>query len=139
MYFGGHVREEDEIESSSKNWLSISRYALHREVKEEINYDHYADAHEIPLCIWDKTNERSIKHLALCYVKTVNFDTFKGKLDTNEFIATGNTESGKILKVEEIAQDMSKLESWSKVILKEIFNISIDKGQMDLFTKNYIG
>lgn len=136
LYFGGHIREEDKIDCPDKDWFSVSRYALHREIKEELNFDYYADNQETPLCIWDKSNDRSLKHLALCHVIEVNFNILKFKLDHNEFITKGNTKSGKVLDLSEVKEMYEKLEPWSKVIMHKVFNFSPSSEQVDFINKN---
>jgi len=122
LYLGGHIRQEDLIESGDKDLLSVSRYALHREVKEEIGIDYYPEAEGNPICIWDTSNDRSEKHLAMCHLKEVDFETLKIKLDKNEFITSGSTKSGKVLEIQELVKDHQKLEGWSKLILTRVFN-----------------
>ena len=122
LYLGGHIREEDLIESEDANLLSVLRYALHREVKEETGIDYYPEKGGELLCIWDTSNERSEKHMAICHVMEADFDTLKIKLDKNEFITSGYTKSGKVLDISELFEKYPELEEWSKTILKEIFS-----------------
>nr|VFK58308.1 MAG: Predicted phosphoesterase, NUDIX family [Candidatus Kentron sp. TC] len=132
LYFGGHIREEDRIESEKKDLLSVSRYALHREVKEETGIDYYPDREYSPICIWDGSNDKSKKHLAMCYVMETDLDTLKPKIDKNEFANSGNTRSGKVLDVQKIEEIQDDLEAWGKIIFKNILNSSSKQMEIDL-------
>jgi predicted NUDIX family phosphoesterase len=126
VYLGGHTREEDSFGALDTSLLNISRLSLKREVKEEtgINYIPPSEVTD-PLCIWMRDNDRSKKHLAICYVMEVNFSRTKVKLDKNEFMSGGNTKSGMILDIEEILHREKELESWSKLILRDCFGKSV--------------
>lgn len=124
IYLGGHTREEDSFNSSDKTLLSLSKLTLRREIKEEIGINYIPPKSENnPLCIWMRDNDRSKKHLALCYLMEVDFSRTKIKLDKNEFMTGGNTKSGMVLDVSEILDREKDLESWSRLILREIFNV----------------
>lgn len=131
VYFGGHTRKEDLI-NQKNNMMSLIRSSLTREVKEETNLDFTPSGKEFdnPLCIWDRSNEKSKKHIAICHVMEVDFDTIKYKLDKNEFITGGNTLSGKIYSKDDIFKEYDKLEPWSQIILENFF------GYKTLFTNN---
>lgn len=132
LYLGGHIRQEDCIEADETNLLSVVRYTLHREIKEEICFDYFVDINDIPFCIWVREKERSEQHLALCYVIEVDFDTFKFKLDKNEF-ATGSPKSGMIQAVADISNKFLDLEDWSQVILQKVFEYKPIATQDDVF------
>lgn len=133
LYLGGHVRKEDMYHSKEKDLLSISKYALSREIKEEIGVDYHPSEDEVdPLCIWVRNNERSQKHLAICFVLNADLDLLKVNLDANEFVTTGNTKSGKIFDVTELAKNEKEFEDWSQLILKKLFNLDDDKKQFSL-------
>lgn len=122
VYLGGHTREEDSFGASDSSLLNISKLSLRREVKEETGINYIPPANESnPLCIWIRDNDRSKKHLAICYVMEVNFTRTKVRLDKNEFMSGGNTKSGMILDVDEILGREKELESWSKLILRDVF------------------
>lgn len=121
IYLGGHIRQEDLIESKDLDLLSVSRYALHREVKEETGIDYYPEANRIPECIWDMSNVRSEKHLAMCHVLEADFKTLKIKLDRNEFVTSGSTKSGKVIEINELVNNWKDLEGWSKILLMKLF------------------
>ena len=131
LYFGGHIREEDRVESEGEDLLSVSRYALHREVKEETGVDYYPDREYSPICIWDASNNRSRKHLAMCYVMKTDLDTLKPKIDKNEFASSASTISGRVLDIQEIAKRHQELEMWSRVIWEEILDTT-SKEQVEI-------
>jgi predicted NUDIX family phosphoesterase len=128
LYLGGHIREEDTLESDNKSVLEVSRFALHREVKEEIGIDFYPDHGSELFCIWDKTTTRSAKHIAVCYVLEEDLDTLKIKLDKNEFKQHVILDVDRIQ--DHIASEKKKrkakldIESWSQLILHKLFNMT---------------
>lgn len=131
VYLGGHTREEDAFGESSKSFLEICRLSLRREIKEETGINYMPPESESnPLCIWVRGNERSRKHIAICFVMEVNFSRTKVRLDDNEFMSGGNTKSGKILDIGEVLRKPQELESWSKLILRDIFEQVIGKGSL---------
>lgn len=131
VYFGGHIREEDSIDTNQL--LKTAKYALQRELKEELGIDYTPpESDSDPLCIWDKRNARSGQHLAMCFLIEVDFDTLKVKLDKNEFITSGNTKSGSVMDVKDLFKIYSKSEEWSRAILREIFDYK-SLSQRDLF------
>jgi predicted NUDIX family phosphoesterase len=131
VYFGGHTRKEDLV-NQKNNMISLIRSSLTREVKEETNLDFtpFSEEFDNPLCIWDRSHEKSKKHIAICHILEVDFDTIKYKLDKNEFMTGGNTLSGKIYSKDEIFKEYDKLEPWSQIILENFF------GYKTLFTNN---
>ena len=76
------------------------------------------------MCIWVRDGERSKKHIALCYLFEVDFDAMKIRLDPNEFIASGNSISGTVTDIERLITKYNELEPWSKIILREFFNVN---------------
>lgn len=130
IYLGGHTREEDSFSANEKTLLALSKLSLRREIKEEIGINYIPPKHEDnPLCIWMRDNDRSKKHLAICYLMEVDFSRTKVKLDKNEFMIGGNTKSGMILDISEIIKREKELESWSKLILREFFDSPIPQQQ----------
>ena len=61
--------------------------------------------------------------MAICYIMEVNFSRTKVKLDKNEFTSGGSAKSGVILDLEEVIGREKELESWSRLILREVFNV----------------
>lgn len=119
-YFGGHIRIEDMV---SNDFNKTIFNALSREIQEELGLSlNIASSNKEPLFIWLKDNERSEKHLAICYLYQADFTHHKIKLDEYEFIQkTGTSESGRIINLRDI--DLDKFEKWSKIILYELLNI----------------
>ncbi|TAK64168.1 hypothetical protein [Methylobacter sp.] len=132
LYLGGHIRQEDLSYSGENDLLWVSRYALHREIKEEIGIDYYANPKDEPFCIWVKDNDRSEKHLAICYIKEVDFNTLKYKLDKNEFVFSGSTKSGTPQDIATVYKDYDKLESWSQIILQKVFGYKSKQNAIQL-------
>jgi predicted NUDIX family phosphoesterase len=133
FYLGGHVREEDQHNSSENAFLAIAKYALTREVEEEIGLSFVPESDDTdPLCIWIRDNERSKKHLAICFIYKADIDTLKFKLDANEFIVTGKTKSGSIMHVSDALKKPEDVEGWSEIIGEKIFGISNDQMKFDL-------
>lgn len=129
-YFGGHIRIEDMV---SNDFNQTIFNALSREIQEELGLSlNIASNNTEPLFIWLKDNERSEKHLAICYLYQADFSHHKIKLDEYEFIQkTGTSESGRILNLRDI--NLDKFEKWSKIILYELLNIK--GGQLSLFER----
>lgn len=129
VYFGGHVRKEDNLQGASEDILSVSIATLSREVQEELSMSLEFDA-ITPSCIWLKNNDRSARHLALCYVFKADFEHFKIKLDDYEFVqTTGTSQSGRVVAITDL--DIVKTDDWTKIILKELFEAKI--GELDLY------
>lgn len=89
-----------------------------------------------PFLIYSDDNAKSKKHLAVCYVISMDIVNTKFKLTSDEFVMkTGKTKSGHLLNVNEILKDQSGLEYWSKYILSHVFKKSIS-GVSDLFSQD---
>lgn len=129
-YFGGHIRAEDKL---SDNIEQTIFNALCREIQEELGITLNIESNKSePLFIWLKDNDRSEKHLAICYLYKADFSHHKIKLDDFEFIQkTGVSESGRIFDLEDIPFD--KFEKWSRIILSELLDIKGVKYQLNLF------
>jgi len=133
LYLGGHIRKEDMYLSRSTSLLSVAKYALSREIKEEIGIDYHPPENDVnPFCIWVRDNERSKKHLAICFVYEVDLETLKINLDKNEFMTYGNTKSGKLVTIAELVKTKKDLESWSKILLEKYFCTDEGNNQIDL-------
>lgn len=138
LYIGGHTRFEDITEQTSQNFLSICRSTLKREVKEEIGISIALNEVE-PIFIYSTEKETSRKHLAVCFFVTVDEDSIKLRLDSQELtLKKGTSKSGHFLSMEEIQKE-SQLEEWSETILNYYFGVQINKDkQMSLFENNLI-
>jgi len=122
LYFGGHLREEDG--KAGGDILSIMKYGLSRELKEEVGLDYFPPQEQNdPLCIWYRAHERSRKHLAICFTMEADFETTKFRLDKNEF-KTGKG-SGSPMDIHKLKSE--DLETWSKLILETLFASTANK------------
>lgn len=122
LYVGGHTRYEDMTEATSQDILSICRATLKREVKEEIGIS-IAVNDVKPIYIYVSDNERSKKHLAVCFVIPVDEDGIKLRLDSHELVQNkGKSKSGRFIPIEEVCLDF-ELEQWSSIILKHCFGV----------------
>lgn len=133
LYIGGHPRYEDFTDINSKNFLSICRYTLRREVREELGVSLAFNEIE-PFLIYTPNSEKSKKHIAVCFVVEMDTEGLKLRLDPNELILNkGTSRSGKFHKIEEI-QNMN-YESWSIEILRKCFNtrVNSDNQQINIF------
>ncbi len=129
LYIGGHGRIEDL--KDSKSILPTLQETLHREINEEIG-ESISIENKTPFLIYTPDNEKSKKHLAICYVIEMDLKDKKFKLTSDEFIMkTGTSKSGRVLSIKEIVDtEFSNLESWSKEILKEVFKTSIEQTKL---------
>ncbi|RIV21254.1 hypothetical protein DYU11_17700 [Fibrisoma montanum] len=137
LYIGGHVRLED----NKSGILKTIEQTLHREIEEEIGeslsiqkevlesvslQNNVVDSVSIKntesFIIYTPNLPVSRKHFAVCYVIEMDLDDKKFKLVSDEFtMKTGTSRSGHILQVNEIISGKHKLESWSRLILEEVF------------------
>lgn len=126
LYLGGHSRQEDSFGKEDLSLYNITKQSLKREIREETGLNYIPPKQDDnPTCIWVRDNERSEKHMALVYIWEVNFSILKIKLDSNEFMVASNTKSGTVMTLSEIEKREKELENWSKMILKEHFNLNL--------------
>lgn len=131
LYIGGHIRIEDK-EKTQDN-LSIIKKAIRREIQEEIGESISVQNPE--LLIYSDDNEKSKRHLAVCFVIEMNLDEKKFKLTSDEFIMkTGKSKSGHVLNINQLLNGEEKFEAWSIQIIEKVFNRTVPK-QMYLFTE----
>jgi len=131
LYFGGHVRAEDKLfEYDSQKTLFT---ALSREIQEELGIAlNISSINREPLFMWLKDNERSEKHLGICFLYKADFEHHKIKLDDYEFIAkSGKSDSGRVVEINDL--EIDKFERWSRIILKELLDFEGISGQLDFF------
>lgn len=135
LYIGGHSRYEDSIEDYSTDFISVCRSTLKRELKEEIGISIALNEIE-PFLLYTPTNERSKKHIAVCFLIELDENGLKLHLDSNELITNkGKSKSGKFLSFEEICTEKD-LEDWSQIILEYCFHIKYKTSkQLALFDK----
>lgn len=126
-YIGGHIRKEDEKDSL---FASVKK-ALKREIMEEIEESIYIIKNESFL-IYTPDNDKSKKHLAVCFVIEMELDDKKIKLSSDEFVMkTGKTKSGHILGKSDIIDEKENLEAWSIEIVKHV--LKLDMSELNLF------
>ena len=133
LYVGGHSRYEDTTDLTSNDFLTICKMALKREIKEEIGIS--VALNEItPFYIYTPTNERSCKHLAVCFLLSIDEEGLKLRLDSQELVLNkGKSKSGRFLPLTELKDEIN-YEEWSKEILRYCFNIEVyDDHQASLF------
>lgn len=119
IYVGGHSRYEDKTQSNAGDFISICKTTLRREIKEEIGIS-VALNNIVPFFIYSQENETSLKHLAVCFVVTVDEESTKLRLDSHELVLNkGKSKSGKFLALDEI-QNLS-IEKWSHTIIDQVF------------------
>lgn len=119
IYVGGHSRYEDKTESNSTDFISICKTSLKREIKEEIGIS-VALNNINPIFIYSTKTITSQKHLAVCFIVSVDESSIKLRLDSHELVLTkGKSKSGKFLSFEEI--QALELEDWSYTILRHCF------------------
>lgn len=133
LYVGGHSRFEDATDLISNDFLTICKTALKREIKEEIGISVALDE-IVPFYIYTPTNEKSSKHLAVCFLVPIDEDGLKLHLDSQELILNkGKSKSGRFLSLLELAEE-NDYEDWSKEILRYCFDVRISNNvQASLF------
>lgn len=123
FYIGGHVRKED-ANHNEKNIYKIMRNALHREMKEEINFD--LNIPDIdPFVIYSNESPKSQQHIACCWI--IEIGPQKSCIKTNGTeLMRNRTNNDPFVKFNEIS-DKFKLEAWSRLILTKLLNDRIPK------------
>jgi predicted NUDIX family phosphoesterase len=131
LYFGGHVRVEDKLYENNTSQTLFT--ALSREIQEELGITlNISSINTKPLFIWLKDNERSEKHLAVCFLYIADFSHHKIKLDDYEFVQkTGTSDSGRVFEIASL--EIDKFEKWSSIIMKELLDFEGTSSQLDLF------
>lgn len=130
LYLGGHIRKEDQIKI---NPFDTFKRCLYREIEEEIGESFSLKVNRPSFLIYDSTNAKSKKHLAVCFIITLDLENKSFNPTSEEFVLKkGTSKSGRILSINEIAGLGVKFESWSQNILKEVFNTQI-KEELNLF------
>lgn len=126
LYVGGHSRDEDLTEAMSHDLLSLCRSTLKREVKEEIGIS-IALNDITPFCIYVSSDERSEKHLAVCFLVEIDEEGIKLRLDSQELkLKKGKSKSGHFLNVDELIKE-NELEEWSQLILTHCFGVDFSE------------
>ncbi|HEY5259135.1 MAG TPA: hypothetical protein VIJ46_00690 [Rhabdochlamydiaceae bacterium] len=119
IYFGGHIREEDELgyRLSGGGVRAVAAAALSRELKEELDIDYDLRADEPKFCIWDRNNSRSRKHVALVYHIKVNRQSLRIVADRKEFAEKG----AYIIDRQELTNRKPNFERWGEIIYERLF------------------
>lgn len=129
LYFGGHTRMEDSFTSGKRDILSVCKSALTRELKEETGIDFCPEEMEPMFLVWEKDNDRSKRHLAVCYVWEADPDSLQIRLDRNEF-SGGSPALNSFLNISELKS--VELESWSRAILSKVFKMQVTQQSLPL-------
>lgn len=120
LYVGGHIRKEDKHYGKTTNPLELCKYALKREVKEEIGISVSLDQ-LVPMLIYVDDCGVSGRHLAVCFMIQVDSSITKLRMTSSELLQNkGTTKSGKFIEINEIVKE--KLDTWSRTILRTYFN-----------------
>ena len=131
LYVGGHSRKEDCTINNERDFLSLCRATLGREIKEEIGITVDLEALS-PYIIYTPDLDKSRKHFAVCFVIQMDIDELNLRLDPAELRLTrGASKSGKFFSIGELVHHVSELESWGIEILKEFFNVRLDQINTD--------
>lgn len=116
FYVGGHVRIED-ANHNEKNIYKIMRNALHREMKEEINFDLNIPDTD-PFVIYSNESPKSQQHIACCWIIEIGPQKSCIKINGTELMRN-RTNNDPFVKFTEI-NDKFRLEAWSRLILTKL-------------------
>lgn len=122
-YVGGHIRFEDATEITAKDFLTICRRTLKREIKEELGISVALNG-IVPFVVYTPDRYKSKKHLAICFIVEIDEDV-KLHIDSEELVQKrGRSKSGSFMTLKEIQENVEEFESWSRIILNKQFGIS---------------
>jgi hypothetical protein len=129
LYVGGHLRVEDSTDINSDDFLSICRYALKREIKEELG-ESVAIDNINPFIIYTPDTPKSKQHIGICFLFETNIADLKFIVNKDELtLNRGISKSGQFHDVSKlIHENGDKFESWSIEIAKHCFNINVNHG-----------
>jgi predicted NUDIX family phosphoesterase len=121
IYAGGHIRFEDQ--NGNNKFIDVVRNTFRREMEEELGESITVNSE--PYLIYTPSyNEKSSKHIAVCFVITMDLKDKKFKPRPEEFIQkSGKSMSGQVLDINDLISHSSDLDSWSYEILSRIFNL----------------
>ncbi|MEF9922853.1 MAG: hypothetical protein RR769_08025 [Anaerovoracaceae bacterium] len=125
LWFGGHMREEDKIKGLS-SFEDLAKITLRREVEEELGIA--VSLNEIkPFYIYSTAHEKSLNHLAVCFLIEKDLDGLKLSIDSYELVQNkGTSKSGTFMNLADIsASENIPSEEWSRLILANIFGVSM--------------
>jgi predicted NUDIX family phosphoesterase len=121
-YVGGHPRLEDLTDASSHDFLTICKYALQREVWEEIGISSLVLSEVQPFFIYTPDTEKSKQHIGVCFLVEMDTDSLKMNLDPHELVLNkGTSKSGRFQDVNTLNYLENEFESWSIEILSSCF------------------
>jgi 8-oxo-dGTP pyrophosphatase MutT (NUDIX family)/thymidylate kinase len=130
VYAGGHIRYDDFLTADSADMLSTSARSLAREVKEELGIAIAVD--DLPvLAIWDRTNPRSERHVALVYLIRLDDHEKRLRMDGHEFARpSGSSRSGRFWPIGDVLAEAStaSFEPWSRTILETLVDRNFVEG-----------
>ncbi|MFA6729433.1 MAG: hypothetical protein WCR95_00340 [Eubacteriales bacterium] len=126
LYVGGHTRAEDVTNINANDLLSICRYTLQREVKEEIGISLTFDD-IIPHLIYCPDSAKSKQHLALCFlVERDDIDELKLRIDEEELVRHREVNGTFFQNINKlVSEDSHNFEPWSIEIAKNLFDQNI--------------
>jgi predicted NUDIX family phosphoesterase len=127
IWIGGHLRKDDYIDMSPPNVEKAFKSCLRRELEEEINYCGNAEL-EFKGLVYDKTNFRSLQHLAVVYIMNIKDISVMQSLHKKTFreLAGQQLEAEFIdLSEQNSFFNVQSVEPWSCDMLQSLFNISI--------------
>lgn len=115
LYVGGHVRLEDQDITKDNMVLDTIRNALSREIQEELNESIAINDNLEPFLIYTpKYSPKSAKHLAICFIITMDLENKKFNPTPLEFIQkSGSTKSGHILPIKNFNPNLNEFDSWN--------------------------
>lgn len=124
-YIGGHIRSED----NKKSWVIEETFlsTLERELYEEVGLKIKEDNIKERIVIYNPKNDRSKKHIAVCYLLEIDIDKFNFNPNMDELLKrTVSTKKSILFTVEELKKllfsGQEKTEFWSSEILTHFFS-----------------
>jgi ADP-ribose pyrophosphatase YjhB (NUDIX family) len=106
--------------------------ALHRELEEELG-ESLNVAQGEPLIIYQPNNDKSRKHVAICYIIELDLDERIFSPSSSELVS----KSARIWSPSDLSGE--NLEDWSRQILLHVFGVQCIQEQPELFSDSYIG
>jgi len=127
IYAGGHIRKEDQ--NGNDRFIDVIRNTFRREIEEELGESITVNSE--PCIIYTPSyNAKSAKHMAVCFIITMDLDDKKFKPRPEEFIQkSGKSISGQVLEISSVLDHSSDLDSWSCAILSDIFNVKLKESE----------
>lgn len=141
LYAGGHMRKEDDTDSCRNDFKCLAIETLKREINEELGISVSLENID-PFFLYTPTNEKSKKHLAVCFVVELDLINVKFTLDSYELTQkTGKSKSGTLEDVSKLASLGDVYEDWSIEIMNKVFSIKFNEqislGKQQLLDLDY--